>query len=109
MDSRLLHKTTSFLKTKVSWNREAGNEWKHFGQDPLRRFDIVVVSLKEHINDEPYNLVRGRTNSCQLNIEELTESLHELAGYEDFEIWDAELKSVMEFKSMGIFRTGKVK
>ena len=108
MDSRTLHKASEFLRHKVTWQKEDGQEWVYFGTDEEMDAAKVKACIQEYFDDQKLHLVHGRTDSETVFKQQLESRFSELLGKADFLIWNTELTKVMEFNKIGVLRKGAV-
>ncbi len=107
MDSRLLHKTSEFLRHKVTWEKHEGQEWVHFGTDEEIDFTKVKDFIQQYLDVQKLHLVHERTDSKTVSIKQLASRLSELLGKSDFLVWNNELTKVIEFNKIGVLRRGE--
>lgn len=108
MESRLLHKSTSYLKGKVKWEGDARSEWISIGQGVSRDFNVIAKLTLEHFGKCDLYLVRERTNSTKVLAVDVISTLEPLIGIENFLLWSIELDKAIEFNRIGVLRRGKV-
>lgn len=106
MDSRLLHKSTAFLKGKVKWDGDSHSQWKSIGQGLERDFKVIVNVIFEHFGEQDLYLVRARTNSEKVLTSELMSKIKSIVGVEDFMLWSPDMTMAIEFNKIGVLRTG---
>ena len=95
MESRLLYKTTNSIKVDY-------NDWIHFGTEQDIDIKLVDSTISEFFNDTSIYLVFERTNSGAFD----AELFHSILGKKNFFLWDMELSKTIEFKNIGVLRTG---
>lgn len=108
MESRLLHKSTSFLKGKVEWEGDAHSEWISIGQCGDRDFSVIARLILEHFGECDLFLVRERDNSMKIQAVDVISILEPLVGIENFFLWSFELDRAIEFNRIGVLRRGRV-
>lgn len=109
MDSRLLYSATETLKDKLKWIPKDGEEWQHFGTDLKEPFSVIREYVEEHLGLENVYIVTNRTESRQLINKEIENVINEIAGKENFLLWDIDLTKAIEFNKIGILRQGIIK
>ena len=108
LESRLLHKTASYLLHKVDWF-DLPNEWKHHGLNEELNFTLILSFVDQHFpHAEVLYFVDQRTNSRAIDRKELQDALDSLIGQSNFFLWNTEITKVIEFNEMGVLRLGKI-
>jgi hypothetical protein len=109
MDSRLLYSATETLKNKLTWIPINGEEWLHFGTDLREPFSVIKGYIDKHLGLQDVYIVTNRTESRKLNDKEIENVINEIAGKENFLLWDIDLTKAIDFNKIGILRQGILK
>lgn len=109
MDSRLLYSATETLKNKLIWIPIDGEEWQHFGTDLREPYSVIKEYIEKHLGLKNIYIVTNRTESRQLINEEIEKVINNIAGKENFILWDIDLTKSIEFNKIGILRQGIIK
>jgi hypothetical protein len=106
MDSLLIHKTSEKLKFKIDWIKRSETEWIYCGAVGEVKWDVVAKELDEFFEGDIFYVATTRTRSFKINKEEFLLSIDTLVGNKSFFIWNESFKKIVEFNSIGVFRTG---
>lgn len=108
LDSRLLHKTTSYLKSKIVW-LDSPNEWMYHGINSELDVDRIVLLIHSFfIEQSNYYVLMERENSGTCTRDDLRTLLLTRIGKDNFQLWDLELKKVVEFDKIAVMRMGRI-
>jgi len=102
LDSRVLYKRIEHLKLSFMWSRE----WVHFGTGEEIKIELVKNVIQKLMGDIVY-LIIERSNSKEVKKKEIYQSIDNLLGHKNFEIWNQELNHAIQFHQMGVFTEGK--
>ena len=102
MDSRLIFTSTTKLSHTLQWA-----DWIHIGTGSELKVDLLLESIVKIFPPKKLLLVRGRTNSIEIDKEKVFETISSLFDKEDFQLWDLPMTICISFNKIGVMRVGK--
>jgi hypothetical protein len=107
-DSRLLFETNKTYINKVEWIDidNNGSEWKYLGIDEnIDETDIKFI-INEIFKTDNFNLIISRSESFNIDKNELITKVLNIFRSTDFTIWDSDFNKIVEYNKIGIYRIG---
>jgi len=107
MDSRLIYKASQHLHPH--WENEGvDGGWMYYGDDKKIKSGLIIAEINKHLTTTEILLVLDRTTSKKILQESAFESIKEHLLTRHFLLWDIDLKHVIEFNLIGVFRKGTI-
>lgn len=109
MESRLIYSAANARAINLEWQKEGENEWIYIGINNELKKEFLLQKIKETFDDKSIFIVLGRTNSKEVNSENIEQEIMPIIGKENFLLCNKSFLTFIEFNSIGVIRIGRGK
>jgi hypothetical protein len=106
MDSHLIYTVTKRLLYYAKWKETADVGWIYCGLSNDLKTDLLQKSIGNHFQDKKIYFVLDRKQTCEIHTANAIATIASNIDERDFSLWSLDLKKVMSFNKIGIFRIG---
>jgi hypothetical protein len=102
MDSKQLYMAAAHLSSTLTWD-----DWIHFGTGKEIKNELIEGFIDDFLADDIIHFVHARQDSGKMKRIEIKEKIAELAGQENFQLWNSSMTKAIDFNQIGVLKLGQ--